>query len=125
MSKDAASVLSTLIEGMIGRALEGLHVGFPCRVISFNEVTCTANVQPLLRTGQDQPAVIQNARAISRKRRIGGVVEVEKPYYDPGDVVFVVCADNELKNALQGNVATPDSSRKHDLNDAVIMGVFS
>ncbi|QCT03283.1 hypothetical protein E6C60_2571 [Paenibacillus algicola] len=124
MRNDPAATLSKLIEGFVDRAMGGVHVGLPCRVISFNESTCRADVQPLIRTGDDEPAVIQNVPALGRKRKVGVEIETEKPFYEKGDIVLVVCADREIKNALGGKVAAPDSTRSHDINDAVIVGVF-
>lgn len=125
MSKaDAAGTLSKLIDGFVNRAMAGVHVAIPCRVVTFDEATCRADVQPLIRTGDDAPAVIQNVPSLGRKRKIGPEVEIEKPFYETGDVVYVVCADREIKNTLSGQVATPDSARTHDINDAVIVGVF-
>lgn len=125
MSKaDVAGTLSRLIEGFVNRAMSGVHVALPCRVVSFDESTCRADVQPLVRTGDDAPAVIQNVPALGRKRRIGPEIEIEKPFYEKGDLVYVVCADREIKNTLGGQVAAPDSARMHDINDAVIVGVF-
>lgn len=121
---DPAATLSRLIEGFVDRAMSGVHVGLPCRVITFNESTCRANVQPLIRTGGDEPAVIQNVPALGRKRKVGDIIETENPFYEKDDIVFVVCADREIKNTLGGKVAAPDSSRTHDINDAVIVGVF-
>lgn len=125
MSKaDAAGTLSKLIDGFVNRAMAGVHVAIPCRVVTFDETTCRADVQPLVRMGDDTPAVIQSVPALGRKRKIGPDIEVEKPFYEKGDVVYVVCADREIKNTLRGQVAAPDSTRAHDINDAVIVGVF-
>lgn len=125
MSKaDAAGTLSKLIDGFVNRAMTGVHVAIPCRVVTFDETTCRADVQPLVKTGDDMPAVIQSVPALGRKRKFGPDIEVEKPFYEKGDVVYVVCADREIKNTLRGQVAAPDSTRVHDINDAVIVGVF-
>lgn len=125
MSKaDPAGTLSKLIEAFVTRALSGVHVAIPCRVVTYDESTCRANVQPLVRTGNDEPAVIQNVPALGRKQKVGPEIVIEKPFYEKGDIVYVVCADREIKNALGGQVAAPDTSREHDINDAVIVGVF-
>lgn len=121
---DPAGTLSRLIEAFVSRSMSNVHVGLPCRVISFNESTCRADVQPLIRSGADEPAVIQNVPALGRKKKVGNVIETENPFYEKGDIVFVVCADREIKNTLSGKVSSPDSSRTHDINDAVIVGVF-
>jgi hypothetical protein len=124
MSSDAAGSLVNFANGSIDAALAALFVAFPCRVLSFNTGTCMASVQPLLRVGGNAPAPILNVPALGQKLSVDGIEQIYKPVLAAGDVVFVVCADLEIKNALAGQIATPDSKRRHNKNDAVIVGVF-
>ncbi|OPA77847.1 hypothetical protein BVG16_13800 [Paenibacillus selenitireducens] len=101
-----------------------LHVGFPCRVLSFDQETCMADVQPLILAGVDPPSMIQNVPALGQRLLINGAESVCKPALKQGDTVLVICSDRELKNALNGDIAAADSQRMHSLNDAVIVGVF-
>lgn len=125
MKIDPASTLSQVITSMVLNHVSGIHVGFPCRVISFNEATCRADVQPLIKSSTDDPAIIQNVPALGQRYKINSSESVCKPFLKQGDTVFVVCADKEIKNALTGSVSSTDTSRIHDMNDAVIVGVFS
>ncbi|MCZ8518891.1 Gp138 family membrane-puncturing spike protein [Paenibacillus caseinilyticus] len=126
MNKDAGAGLAKLAAASAKKAAAGLYVSFPCRVISFDEATCMATVQPLLRITEEDPAPIQNVPALGHKYRTeGGTVQVYRPVLQPGDMVLVVCADREIKNTLSGVTASPDTDRKHSKNDAVIVGVFS
>jgi len=121
---DPASALHSLLSGFVSKQFAGLHVAFPCRVVTFDEQKGTASVQPLLRTSESAPAVIQNVPALGQRLLIGGVETVCKPALKAGDAVMVLCADREIKNTLSGKLSSPDSGRMHDLNDAVIVGVL-
>ncbi|MDQ0169188.1 Gp138 family membrane-puncturing spike protein [Paenibacillus tundrae] len=125
MSKvDPAASLAKLLTSLIEQAMSNIHCGTPCKVVKFDEAACTADVQPLLRTSTDDPAMILNVQALGHRYKVDGVEKEYKPSLRPGDVVMVQFADNEIRNALTGSVAKPDTSRSHDRNDAVIVGVF-
>lgn len=125
MSKvDPAAAMAKLLQSLIDKAMADIHCGTPCKVIKFDEATCTADVQPLIRTTSDDPAMILNVQALGHRYKVDGVEKEYKPSLHPGDVVMVLFADNEIRNALTGSVASPDTSRAHDRNDAVIVGVF-
>ncbi|MEK3824424.1 Gp138 family membrane-puncturing spike protein [Paenibacillus sp. FSL K6-1558] len=125
MSKtDPAAAMAKLLQSLVEKAMTDIHVGLPCKVITFNEVTCTADVQPLIKTGDDDPAMILGVQALGQKLNIDGAKKVCKPDLASGDIVFVSFADGEIRNTLTGAVAKPDTTRAHDRNDAVIVGVF-
>ncbi|NQX67987.1 hypothetical protein HQN90_17840 [Paenibacillus alba] len=121
---DAGSAANLFVMGLIAKTLNDLHVGLPCKVISFDLDRCVANIQPLIRTTDKDPAIIQNVPALGQKLIISGAEQLCKPSLRIGDVVFVVCADQEIKNVLSGQIASSDSKRKHSKNDAVIVGVM-
>ncbi|NHN29443.1 hypothetical protein [Paenibacillus agricola] len=139
---DPGSAANVFISGMLDKAINDLYVCFPCKVISFDVGSCKAVVQPLIRVGTVEPAVIQNVPMLGQKstvkeheqtiidegiERTVTMMESEAvfiPKVAVGDVVLVVCADMEIKNTLLGQIATPDSKRKHSKNDAVIVGVL-
>ncbi|QOS97544.1 hypothetical protein JNUCC42_13170 [Brevibacterium sp. JNUCC-42] len=123
---DAAQAANTFISGSIENALKDFRVSFPCRVETFNKETCLATIQPLLKHDDNVPALIQNVPAIGQRFLLEGedTPRAYKPCLHTGDIVFVVCSDQEVKNALSGALASPSSRRRHSLNDAVIIGVF-
>lgn len=121
---DPAAALAKMFEGWRLKMSSSLHVSFPCKVIAFNAATSKASIQPLIRTTEAEPAVIQNVPALGQRLVIDDVETICLPALKAGDVVMVVCADREMKNALTGDVARVDSNRTHSLNDAVIVGVF-
>lgn len=112
MNADPSGTLAQLIDAAIQKRLSALHVAFPCDVISFDKVKRTATVQP--RTMQSP---LQNVRVLSQRIQIDDdQSELQRPFLVPGDVVYVVCSDQQLTNA--------GSTRMHDKNDAVVVGVF-
>ncbi|RPK29875.1 Gp138 family membrane-puncturing spike protein [Paenibacillus xylanexedens] len=126
MSKmDPAAAMANLLRSLVDQAMSDIHVGLPCKVITFDESTCTADVQPLIKTGDDDPAMILGVQALGQKLKIDGVQKVCKPDLATGDIVYVSFADGEIRNTLTGSVAKPNTTRSHDRNDAVIVGVFS
>lgn len=121
---DPAGTLAKLLAAMDGKQSGKLNVAIICRVLAYNMATCKATVQPLIRTGQDDPAPIQSVIALGQRIEVDGTEQSYKPVLRTGDVVFVVFADYEIKNGLTGSVSSPDTARQHDKNDGVIVGIF-
>lgn len=137
MKNDPSSVLFQMVDGLVDKRLSEVRVGIPCRVISFDTAACTADVQPLIRTSDSDPALIHSVPVLGQRLAAVGSSGaanadsadsaeeiVYKPVLHAGDSVFVVCADRELNNARTGKVSAPDTGRRHNVNDAVIVGVF-
>lgn len=126
MKRDPAGALANLLQSMSDKIGGEIHVGFPAKVVTFDETAMTADVQPLIRTDSDDPAMIQGVRVLGQRLKpfSGGSEEEYVPVYKPDDVVYVSVADREIKNVMTGAVAKPDTDRMHDLNDAVIVGIF-
>ncbi|PZD96404.1 hypothetical protein DNH61_07795 [Paenibacillus sambharensis] len=121
---DPASTLARLVRQSLNKDAGALHVALPCRVESYNLETCRATVQPLIRTGSTDPAPIEAVPALGQRLIVDGAEKVFRPSLQRGDTVLVVIADREIKNTMSGRISTPDSGRQHDLNDAIIVGVF-
>jgi hypothetical protein len=123
---DPAASMAKLLKNFNSKQNDGLRVADICRVLTFDAASCRATVQPLIRSGSDDPAPIQNVPAIGQRLLLEGsqVEQVYKPALHVGDVVLVLFADQEIKNGLAGRVTSPDTQRRHDKNDAVIIGVF-
>ncbi|MCY7484439.1 Gp138 family membrane-puncturing spike protein [Paenibacillus alvei] len=124
MRVDPAGAMARMMRAIKDDVSAGISVGMPCKVIKFDVVTCTADVQPLIRTSENETAILQNIPALGQRLQIDGSEKACKPSLRAGDIVFVVCADRELRNAMTGSISSADSSRMHDPNDAVIVGVF-
>jgi len=124
MRVDPAGAMARMVRAIKDDVSASLSVGMPCKVIKFDAATCLADIQPLIRTSEDEPAVLQSIPALGQRLQIDGSEKVCKPALKAGDVVFVVCADREIRNAMTGSISSADSGRMHDHNDAVIVGVF-
>ncbi|MDQ0876757.1 hypothetical protein QFZ77_005416 [Paenibacillus sp. V4I3] len=125
MKNDPAGAIGALIFGAIEKMAATLSVSFPCRIISYDAGSGMATIQPLIRKTDSDPAPILNVPVLGQRFLVDGVERVYTPALHAGDTVLVVCTDNELKNALNGQIAVTNSKRSHDHNDAVIVGVFS
>lgn len=94
---------------------ESISVSLPCRVVSYDGSTKTADVQPLnLRPDGTKRGLIQDALVLKH---------VEKDIA-AGKTVIVLFADCELDNLSSSNDFKPDSRRTHSVNDAVVIGVW-
>lgn len=125
MSADAAGDLAKLIDRVVAKRLSELAVAQPCKVISFDESTGIAVVLPLIQLTDMPPSPIQTVPVLGHKYKTdGGVIRHERHFLEPGDTVYIVCADRQIKDAMKGEARKPSSSRSHDKNDAVIVGVF-
>ncbi|WP_289142926.1 Gp138 family membrane-puncturing spike protein [uncultured Brevibacillus sp.] len=124
MTVDPSGSLAKLIDGVVQKRLADMCVAFPCRVISFDN-TGRAVVLPLFQLTDEPPSPIQNVPISSHKYKNAiGQIEKVPHIVEHGDLVFVVCADRQIRDALTGQVTAPSSKRIHDRNDAVIVGVF-
>lgn len=125
MTADPAGDLAKLIDAVVRKRLADMSVAFPCRVISFDQARRTAIVLPLFQLTDKPPSPIQNVRLTSHKYKTdSGEIKKELHFVQPGDLVYVVCADRQIRDAFTGEVTQPSSQRIHDRNDAVIVGVF-
>ncbi|WP_342547652.1 Gp138 family membrane-puncturing spike protein [Paenibacillus sp. FSL P2-0089] len=137
MSKtDPTGALARMLGGHGAKQADGINVALPCKVVTFDPATLTASVQPLLKLSASDPAQIMSVPVAGQKFKFkldidtgkGKVLQefetVMRPVLSPGDTVYVVCADAEIKNTLSGRVAAPDSGRRHSRMDAVIVGVM-
>lgn len=122
------------LHGFVRGKLLKLHTAMPCRVVSYDEGSRRAVVQPLYMTKErgrppaPQP-LVQNVPVLAQHYRIDGSSEVYEhvPVYQPGEVVFVAFSERALGAVLAapGQVVSPDSDRHHDINDAIILGVIA
>lgn len=138
----------SLFENIIEEKLLGVHTAYIAKVISYNNGQAT--VQPLGlvkqygKAAQKQPVVsripvIQSARnkIIEVNRSCGtGVTggencelltenrtHLELEPLAAGDLVFCMCADRDITEAKNGNMATPALGH-HSLSDSVVVGIL-
>lgn len=119
------------LNGLIDEKLLNLHTSAPCRIISFNESTFRATVEPLFMAKEiGRPPVprpvIENVPVIGQRHLdADGVERVQLPIYRAGDVVLVAFAERALDEVLASmGQAYPSAQRRHSLTDAIILGVI-
>lgn len=123
---DPAGTMARLLDAYLAGLQGDISVAKLCRVISWDEGKGRAKIQPLIKTGTDEPAMIQAIPVLGfrLKPKTGGASIEYVPDLKPNDVVLAVVADHEIRNGMTGSVAPPDSTRQHDVNDAIIVGIL-
>jgi len=113
-------------DNFIQEALANLHTCMPARIESFDPVTMKADVQPLFKRkfrGQDAVPLPKQVSVPVACMRAGGFII--RPPYKKGDMALLVFSERALDNVLgTGQMADPESNRKHALDDAIIIGGF-
>ncbi|MGL5301498.1 MAG: hypothetical protein ACRC9Z_10520 [Weissella confusa] len=90
--------------------LSAVNVSLVAKVVAFDGVH--ASVQPLAQVGEQKPAIINNVYVLDH------VVDLKV-----NEVVFLVISDYPLEDFQHtNNVFTVSVSRRHSINDAVIVG---
>ncbi|GEM_PF-5072940 len=120
---DPAGTLAKAMQQLAATMAASINVALPCKVLTFSGGR--ARIQPLIRTGEVTPAIIDGVPALGQRLNIGGVQTWCEPELQAGDVVLAVFCDRPIRDALGGQVAVPDSPRTHARQDAVIVGVIS
>jgi len=119
---DPAGTLAKVLQQLASTMAATINVALPCKVLAFGGGR--ARIQPLVRTGEATPAIIDGVPALGQRLNIGGVPTWCSPELQAGDVVLAVFCDRPIRDALGGQVAAPDSTRTHAIQDAVIVGVI-
>jgi hypothetical protein len=128
---EAAKYVPRLIEDRLAE----LHTIMLCKVLSFNQTNHTADIQPLNMIkfkNTDNPQVrppLLEVPCMKRKTMTldaydNPVINVDSPYYSVGDIVVVVFSERAIDTVLSGDIADSVYSRKHALEDAIIIGLI-
>lgn len=124
-------------KNLIESALLGVNTCMPCKVLSYDETTRRAKIQPLFMTktinGEPEPlpvldnvpVLFQRFKYTDRDNGNHTVTQEMIPVLEKDDVVLVVFAQRALDKVLNGQMAYPEINRRHSLNDGVIVGVLS
>ncbi|KOP82013.1 hypothetical protein AMS60_05655 [Bacillus sp. FJAT-21945] len=135
-------------KGLLTESILNLHTAMPCKVLSFDESSMRAKIQPLFMMKEiggdpepfspieDVPVLyerykVNNANSFSMK--INGITQaaqidqelVFSPSLKAGDVVLAVFCQRAIDDVLNGKIAYPEINRAHDIQDAVIVGVIT
>lgn len=89
------------------------------KIETFDSTTMKANVIPLVKSEDgNKPMLIEVPVSFMRAGPF-----LIRPPYKQGDIVLVVFADEDIDNVLiSGTISEPNSTRKHSLDDAIIVG---
>ena len=103
------------LEALRQEILSSLHCALPGKVLSFDAASCTAAIQPMLKT--------RSGRSLPRLADVPVFLPTLNgaPAFDitPGDACLVIFADAAIDAWLQtGEESVPISGRTHDLSDA-------
>lgn len=131
-----------VFDDLVEDKLLNLHTAYIAKVISFNGSEAT--IQPLGMTKQygksaEKQSVVSNAPVVQSARNKIGTKEISYVYnssgatktetivtlipLSAGDLVFCVCAERDITEAKNGNIATPQIGH-HSLSDTVVVGIL-
>ena len=105
------------------KVAEGICVAAVVKVLKFDPVKMTVNVQPLskhLENGkyESQPPILQVPVAVTHS---GGFIF--RPWFKPGDTGVVVYLDHDMDATVTGGKeAVPLTERNHATTDAIFVG---
>lgn len=117
---------------LIEDKLLALHTAYIGKVLSYSNGK--ADIQPLNMTKQygkaaQKPSVVKNVPVIHSARykmqttTIEGTTVITPTELSTGDLVFCVCAERNITEALKGNMATPPIGH-HSKSDSVVVGIL-
>ena len=94
------------------------------KIENFDAVTMKAEVSPMVKyknkdgSMENRPLLIEVPVSFIKAGPF-----LIRPPYKQGDIVLVVFADEDIDNVLlSGNISEPNSTRKHSLDDAIVVG---
>lgn len=122
----------TLLTQIGGKANYEINVANFATVISYDKAKHTADVQPQVDDagGQDDVGIINDCPvlyqcyAIDELREELGKSAAQRTTMKTGATVYIVFNDRDLDNFNGNGKYTKASDRTHDINDAVVVGVY-
>lgn len=102
-----------------GNLVNGINSCMLGKIETFDASKMKANVIPLVKNKDgDKPMLIEIPVSFIKAGSF-----LIRPPYKKGDIVLVVFADEDIDNVLlSGSVSEPNSTRKHSLDDAIVVG---
>ncbi|MCK6164673.1 MULTISPECIES: Gp138 family membrane-puncturing spike protein [Bacillus] len=108
---------TNFFDNLVKGIKHSIHVCAPGKVVSYDAASHTADIKPLFMTADDdtlyEQPLIQDVLVLKH-------VEADMKV---GAMVFLSFADRALDN-LTNKPFDPDSTRTHDITDAVVIGVY-
>lgn len=102
----------------VEQAILQVRTGMMCKVITYDEVKRTADVQPLImqKMVDSAPEPLPPILDAPVCRHVGTL--------ESGDIVITLAVDRSIDNVLGGSMSYPDDRRHHSLADSVVIGVL-
>lgn len=114
-NKNTEAAFHDVLQQLFGALQEDINVAKWARVVSYSSSSHKADVQPLgLDSDGDKLGMIHDAQ----------VVKSARSGLSAGDTVLLVFVDGDMDNFTGSGTFVKASERKHDLNDAVVLGVI-
>ena len=112
------------MNNLAGNITGGINSCMMGKIEKFDGETMKADVTPLVRTRNKAGELEEVSMLIEVPISfIKAGPFVIRPPYKKGDIVLVVFADSDIENTLlSGDISNPNSTRKHSLDDAIIVG---
>jgi hypothetical protein len=120
-----------------------LHTTFPAKVVAYDEAGHTATLQPLYKVEasdgntHDYPQLLKvpvirwrfNHKHYRVDAETGADVETTeleeiKLILQAGDIVACSCSEKSVDSIFAGTVHAPQSKRKYDIKDAIVIGLL-
>lgn len=112
------------MKNLSGNIAGGINNCMMAKIESFDATTMKADVIPLVRIRNKEGNIENGSMLIEVPVSFlkAGPFLIRPPY-KPGDIVVVLFADSDIENVLlSGDISNPNSTRKHSLDDAIVIG---
>lgn len=111
------------MDKLTGNMTDGIKSCMVCKVDSFDAKKMKAELIPLLRVKnqKDEYEEVEMLIEVPVAHLKAGPFIIRPPYKE-GDIVVVAFTDADIENVLlSGDLSNPNSSRKHSLDDAILI----
>ena len=114
---DSANKYFNNLVGGISNSINNCMIA---RIEKYDSSNMKADVVPLIKSEDSKDVSMLIEVPVSLIKAGGFII---RPPYKKGDIVVVVFADRDIDNVLlSGKVSSPNSTRKHSLDDAIVVG---
>lgn len=110
--------------------MNGIEIGFTAKILSFNKVTMTANIKPMLRSkteedGADKPKFIDtpDIDGVPVSLILAGKSYI-RPVYVKGDLVKIACTASSIQQPIESDLRSDTLKDRFQLNYCVVTGAI-
>lgn len=111
------------INNLLNGVISNINSCLIARIERFDGRKMKADLVPLIKNSDNEEVSMLIEVPVAMVKAGGFVI---RPPYKRGDIVVVVFADRDIDNVLlSGKVSNLNSTRKHSLDDAIVIGSIS